>query len=284
LLRRLAGPPAVEGSHSRDNSTQELNMPPGTFSVVEAVELGKFILAAYDLFAAGDPPGFVLPAGYRLVSKIYADDLTDNLPDFKVFGFIGQSGTDVVVAIRGTQGVLEWLMNAHFLPTPFPFLAAGRTEKGFTDFYKNLRTGPGVAQPRVIDALRSLVAAGTVNTLRITGHSLGAALATLLAIDVSGNGVFTGPTVYTFASPRVGNKVFAGTYDDLVPTSWRVTNLNDIVPHLPPLLAGYVHVDAEFPINSDITSKHTVPCWHALLTYLNTLDATVALDVGCAPA
>jgi predicted lipase len=247
------------------------------------VELGRFILAAYDLFAAGDPPAFALPAGYQLVSKIYADDLTDNLPAFKVFGFIGQSGTDVVVAIRGTRGALEWLMNVHFLPVPFPFLDAGRTEQGFTNFYSTLRTGPNAAQPRVIDALRSLVAAGTVHTLRITGHSLGAALATLLAIDVSGNGVFAGPTVYTFASPRVGNKVFAGSYDDLVPTSWRVTNLNDIVPHLPPLLAGYVHVDAEFPINSDVTSKHTVPCWHSLLTYLNTLDATVALEGGCVP-
>ena len=258
-------------------------MPSGTFSVAKAVELGRFTLAAYDLFAADDPPDFVPPASYQLISKIYADDLTDNLPDFKVFGFVAQSGSDVVVAIRGTEGVLEWLMNAHFIPVSFPFLAAGRTEQGFTNFYSTLRTGPDVAQPRVIDALRSLIAGGTVQTLRITGHSLGAALATLLAIDVSGNDVFASPTVYTFASPRVGDKVFAGTYDNLVPDSWRVSNHNDIVPHLPPLLAGYVHVDAEFPINSDAGSKHTVPCWHALLTYLNTLDARVALDASCEP-
>jgi predicted lipase len=258
-------------------------MPPVTFSVAEAVELGKFILAAYDLFAANDPPDFVPPAGYQLVSKIYADDLTDNLPDYMVFGFVAQAGADVVVAIRGTQGVFEWLMDAHFLPVPFPFLAAGSTEQGFTSFYSTLRTGPNVAQPRVIDALRALVAGGSVKTLRITGHSLGAALATLLAIDVAGNGVFPGPTVYTFASPRVGDKVFAGTYDGLVPNSWRIANLNDIVPHLPPALAGYIHVDAEYPINSDDNSKHTVPCWHALGTYLNTLNATVALDVSCVP-
>jgi hypothetical protein len=122
-----------------------------------------------------------------------------------------------------------------------------------------------------------------VKTLRISGHSLGAALGTLLAIDVSGNDLFTSPTVYTFGSPRVGDKVFAGTYDDLVPTSWRVSNLNDLVPHLPPQLAGYTHVDAEVPINSDITSTHKVSCWHALRTYLNTLDAGVALDAGCVP-
>jgi predicted lipase len=258
-------------------------MPPGTFSVDEALELGKFVLAAYDLFNANDPPDFAPPAGYQLVSKIYADDLTDDLPDYKVFGFVAQSGSDVVVAIRGTEGVFEWLMNSLFAPQPFPFVAAGRTEQGFTNFYSTLRTGPSIAEPRVIDAIRSLMASGTVKTLRITGHSLGAALATLLAVDVSGNGVFPGPTVYTFGSPRVGDKVFAGTYDGLVPTSWRIANLNDIVPLLPPILAGYVHVDAEIPINSDDRSKHTVPCWHALATYLNTLDASVAVDADCLP-
>ena len=258
-------------------------MPAGTFSVAEAVQLGKFILAAYDLFAANDPPNFVPPNGCQLVCKLYADDLTDNLPDYKVFGFVAQSGSDVVVAIRGTEGVFEWLMDVHFVPVPFPYVSAGRTEQGFTNFYSTLRTGPNVTQPRAIDALRPLIAGGTVKTLRIAGHSLGSALATLLAVDVAGNSVFAEPTVYTFGSPRVGDKVFAGSYDALVPNSWRVSNLNDIVPCLPPLLAGYVHVDAEVPINSDDKSKHSLQCWHALLTYLNTLDASVALDADCVP-
>lgn len=256
-------------------------MPSATFSVPEAVELGKFLLAAYDLSNTNDPPDFVPPASYQLVSKIYADDLTDNLPDYKVFGFIAQSGSDIVVAIRGTEGVLEWIMDSMFAAVSFPFVDAGRAEQGFTNFYSTLRTGPSVAQPRVSDAIRSRMATGTIKTVRIAGHSLGAALATLLAIDIAGNGVFTTPTVYTFGSPRVGDKVFAGTYDDLVPNSWRIENLNDIVPHLPPLLAGYVHVDAAYPINSDDKSKHTVPCWHALATYLNILDASIPLDDYC---
>jgi predicted lipase len=259
-------------------------MPSGTFSVAEAVELGKFILAAYDLFAAGDPADFAPPVGYQLVSKIYADDLTDNLPDFKVFGFIAQSGSDVVVAIRGTEGVFEWIMDSLFAPVPFPFADAGQAEQGFTNFYVTLRTGSNIVQSRVIDALRPLTATGTIKTLRIAGHSLGAALATLLAIDVSDNSVFKAPTVYTFGSPRVGDKVFAGTYDGLVPNSWRIENLNDIVPHVPPLWAGYVHVDAAYPINSDDKSKHTVRCWHALATYLNVLDASVPLDADCVPS
>ncbi len=259
-------------------------MTASVFSVTEAVELGRFILAAYDLFAANDPPAFTPPDGYALVSKVYADDLTDGLPVYKVFGFIARSGADVVVAIRGTEGVFEWIMDFLFAPTTFPYLAAGKTEHGFTNFYTTFRSGPSDASPRVVEALRSLVAGGSVQTLRITAHSLGSALATMLAIDVSGNGVFKTPTVYTFASPRVGDKVFAGTYDGLVPDSWRVNNLNDIVPQLPPQLAGYVHVDAEVPINSEDRTNHSLNCWHSLLTYLNTLDGSVALDASCVPA
>lgn len=259
-------------------------MPSATFSIPEALQLGQFVLAAYDLFTANDPPGFVPPDGYSLVSKIYADDITDDIPDYKVFGFIARSGPDVVVAIRGTEDVPEWIINSLFLPVAFPYVNAGRTEQGFTYFYSTFHTGADSSSPRVIDALRGLTADGTVQTLRITGHSLGSALATLLAIDVAGNGVFASPIVYTFASPRVGDKVFAGTYDSLVPVSWRIANLNDIVTQLPPSFAGYVHVDAEVPINSDDRTKHTFGCWHALLTYLNTLDSSVALDAECVPS
>lgn len=259
-------------------------MPLATFSIPDAIQLGQFILSAYDLFTAGDPADFAPPDGYTLVSKIYADDITDGVPDYKVFGFIARSGSDVIVAIRGTEGIFEWIMDFRFHLVPFPYVQPGRTEQGFTGFYSSFHTAPDSTSPRVLNKLRDVVADGTVKTLRITGHSLGSALATLLAIDVAGNSVFTNPTVYTFASPRVGDKVFAGTYDRLVPDTWRIANLMDIVTLLPPLVAGYVHVDSEVPINSDDRTSHHVRCWHDLRTYMNTLDSSVALDADCVPA
>ena len=258
-------------------------MPSAPFSTTQAVELGKFVLSAYDLFSNPDPdavPG--LPAGYALVAKIYADDITTGVvSDFKVFGFIARSGGDVVVAIRGTEDVFEWIADVEFRLVDFPFVKAGRTEHGFTSFYSSLRTGPSNGQPRAIDVLAALVKGGGVTSLRITGHSLGAALATLLAIDVAANAGFANPVIYTFASPRVGDKVFAGTYDGLVETSWRVANVNDVVTQLPPQFVGYLHVDADFPINSDDHTKHTITCLHSLETYLNTLDPGVPLDPKC---
>ena len=120
-------------------------MPSAIFSAAEAVELGKFVLDAYTLFSS--PAGFVLPAGYALVTELFADDITDSLPDYFSFGFIAKSGSDVVVAIRGTEGVLEWIGDFEFVPTPFPYYAAGETERGFTHFYSTLRTGKTSAAP-----------------------------------------------------------------------------------------------------------------------------------------
>jgi predicted lipase len=254
---------------------------PELFSVTRALQLGRFVSSAYDLFSAGDPPSPVLPDGYSLVSKVYAADITDGLPVYKVFGLIARLGGDVIIAIRGTEGVMEWIRDAFFLPARFPYVDAGLTEQGFTGFYSTFRVGPANISERVTEALRDIVADGTVQTMAICGHSLGSALATMLAIDVAGNQVFS-PTAYTFASPRVGDKVFAGTYDALVPVSWRIANLHDIVPRVPSQFAGYVHTDAEVPINSDDRTRQNYRCWHSLATYMNTLDGRVGLDAACA--
>jgi triacylglycerol lipase len=66
-----------------------------------------------------------------------------------------------------------------------------------------------------------------------TGHSLGAALATLFA-DRYGNV----QGVYTFGSPRVGNGDFR---DQINVRIYRIVNNNDIVPRVPPR-GAYVHV------------------------------------------
>lgn len=76
----------------------------------------------------------------------------------------------------------------------------------------------------------------------ITGHSLGGALATLCADAAADMGVDV-RAVYTFGSPRVGNGDFAHQYnDDLANVTFRVVNARDPVPHIPWLLGTYRHV------------------------------------------
>ena len=257
-------------------------MPNSTFSLPDALKMGQFILSAYDLFTENDPADFSPPDGYSLVSKIYADDITDGIPDYKVFGFIAFRTRRYRGRSRN-RGHPRMDPGCVVLPNPISLFRCRANGAWLHLLLLNVPHRTQQCKPSRRRGACDLVAQGTVQTLRITGHSLGSALATLLALDVAGNKVFATPSVYTFASPRVGDKVFAGTYDSLVQDSWRINNLNDLVPQLPPLLAGYVHVDAEVPINSDDRTKHTFRCWHALLTYLNTLDSRIALDAECVP-
>ncbi|XP_062108992.1 uncharacterized protein LOC133819703 isoform X2 [Humulus lupulus] len=79
----------------------------------------------------------------------------------------------------------------------------------------------------------------------LTGHSLGGALATLLALELSSSQLAKrgaiSLTMYNFGSPRVGNKRFADIYNQKVKDSWRVVNHRDIIPTVPRLM-GYCHV------------------------------------------
>ncbi|XVE81501.1 hypothetical protein DITRI_Ditri15bG0069600 [Diplodiscus trichospermus] len=79
----------------------------------------------------------------------------------------------------------------------------------------------------------------------VTGHSLGGALATLLALELSSSQLAKSGaisvTMYNFGSPRVGNRRFAEVYNEKVKDSWRVVNHRDIIPTVPRLM-GYCHV------------------------------------------
>ena len=83
----------------------------------------------------------------------------------------------------------------------------------------------------------------------MTGHSLGAAFATLAA---SRFGNVQG--VYTFGSPRVGDGAFR---ENLKIRIYRIVNNDDIVPRVPPS-GGYVHVGELKYIDSNGIIRNTM--------------------------
>ena len=243
-------------------------------------------------------------ANYETVTSIYANDLsTDMSPEAGKqrvsIGLILQAAGagDVVIAIRGTEGWLEWIHDAQFLLVPCTFMpSAGNAEDGFTDMYNSLRTGVDASALTVTQALQKNPFKRPVTSLTICGHSLGGALVTLLALDVSVNTNFT-PSVYTYASRRTGDPQFVRTYNHCVPDTTRIANRLDVVPNLPfpPL---YDHVLGEFPLNPvkvtvippSITPlvKPEIPCLHFLTTYLHLLTqltggAVTDLAPNCKP-
>ncbi len=187
-----------------------------------AIKVAQLLNTTYDTLPSDltNAAGKAVSAGganYTVVTTIYANDLsTDMNPsggdDEVSIGLICQAAQagDVVIAIRGTEGNMEWIHDAEFLQVPCPFLAgAGHTEDGFTAMYESLRTGAAANSSTVVSALAKLPFPRPVSSLTICGHSLGGALATLLALDVAANTAFSSPAVYTYGSPRTGDSLFA---------------------------------------------------------------------------
>jgi hypothetical protein len=82
----------------------------------------------------------------------------------------------------------------------------------------------------------------TNRPLMIAGHSLGAAVGALAALQALGED--RAPlAVYTYGMPRTGGKKFKARYDEkLGGTTYRLVNGPDIVPTVPPALLAYHHV------------------------------------------
>ncbi len=240
---------------------------------------------------------------YVVITTVYANDLaTDMNPqrgDARVsIGLILQNTTtgDALIAIRGTEGVHEWLQDGRFLLVATPFLAgAGHTEDGFTSMYMSLAVDAAPGSPSVSESLEGLSWRRPVQSLTICGHSLGGALVTLLAVDVAANTRFRDPEVYSYASPRTGDPAFASTYNQVVPRTFRIANRMDLVPKLP-LPPLYEHVAEVTELNPVILSvppkilvRTDIACEHILSTYLHLLTRQAAgvvlpLEPHCTPA
>jgi hypothetical protein len=184
-----------------------------------AILYGQLVNAAYDVPTADltNHAGQTVSAGiganatqYKVVTSIFANDLATDINKLRAtitvsIGLVLQSAAgDVVIAIRGTEGIYEWVHDACFLLVPCPFLpAAGHTEDGFTAVYLSMTTSAMPGEPKLVAALPTLAWPQPVKSVTICGHSLGGALATLLALDVAANtggnasAAFKTPTVYT---------------------------------------------------------------------------------------
>lgn len=234
-------------------------------------------------------------AGYTYLQTLYADDLATDIDphigDVISFGFIGVSDAkELVVALRGTDAIMEWLYDGSYLMVPSPVVGSyGLTEDGFTAVYRSLRSGVATGTLSAKDSIRSYLDKGTATSVTVCGHGLGGALATLLTLDVKLNTSCDAPTVYTYGSPRTGDHRFAGYYNAAVAGSYRIANRQDLIPKLPPVLPlPYQHVSTQYELNpAPNTVAPTIPCMLDLGTYVWMISRLVgstaySLDVKCA--
>ncbi len=93
----------------------------------------------------------------------------------------------------------------------------------------------------------------------VTGHSLGAALATLTAYRLVQDG-FPAGSLYLHASPRVGDAEFARHFGHAMGGRvYRTVRRRDPVPELPPEILGYVHVPSVLRYFDENGNVHGAP-------------------------
>lgn len=192
------------------------------------------------------------------------------------FGFLLESDDDSILVFRGTQRTSEWIGNIYAVQQdyidPNTDQPIGRIHTGFR------RIADGIINPLAVDAVRQI---NPNKPCYVSGHSLGAALATILALDIA----LAMPTlqsqlqVYVYATPRVGNPNFSRSYAQILPNSYRITNLADPIPTMPPtrLRAEFVHIGEEWAFLSqggDILPNHIVD------TYRRAINAEVESNQG----
>ena len=232
--------------------------------------------------------------GFAVIQTIYTNNLAtrisprfDPLCDIVPIGFVGQSTlvpTEYVIAIRGTEGIWQWVQDLNLLPGTFSSVSgSGLTEDGFTEMYNSFRVAPDPSSTRLVPSLPAKLGSN-VTKLTICGHSLGSSLATLLALDVIVNTPYKQAKLITFASPRTGDLHFANYFNAAVPDCYRIANRMDIVTHLPtpPL---YVHVGDTTELNPGGVVHNNLVCQHDMATYMHLLsNGSIGLTPSCAQA
>lgn len=187
-------------------------------------------------------------------------------------GFVIASPQKNIIAFRGTQTQIEWWRNLQATQKKY-FAPITKEQYGWVHagYWKIVREQ---MNSTLIEAVKQL---DPTIPCYITGHSLGGALATLTAMEIA----LTIPEIrdqiqlYTYAAPRVGDRTFAQAHSQLIPNSYRIVNLSDSVPLVPPIKinnlftkASYSHVGQKWSFTAqfgDVLLNHVVDTYRTAI-------------------
>ena len=180
------------------------------------------------------------PGKIRDILKLWSLGLVDDgvvveesktvLPQASTHCFVASGPNVAVVAFAGTDPVslANWItdFDAHLEAT------------GAAEGYE---VAAEIVWPKLKLLVEKCVRPG--GKVFVTGHSLGGALAALIAARISIRLHIDVDAVYTFGMPRAGNAVFAKSYnDDLGSRTYRLVHGEDIVPTVAPSSFGFRHI------------------------------------------
>ena len=172
--------------------------------------------------------------GYQ---TLFAELLPNGPITSEAFSIFYKTKTNqVIVSFRGTSSPVQLLQEFLSPMSETYTLQSGysnlRIMSYFYNRYKN------TIRAKLFQDLNTVKAKYTTASYIITGHSLGGALATLAAFDLSKSGVISKSKmqVYNYGSPRVGNYEFVKAFAQEGIPIYRIVNSKDPVAHVPPCI------------------------------------------------
>ncbi|KAH7715981.1 class 3 lipase protein [Aphelenchoides avenae] len=152
------------------------------------------------------------------------------------YSAVSQADKAIIFAFRGSKSDMQIVheVEAVVLYGQVRFYNMGSVSKYFFDAFNNLW------QAGMHSDLLQLRKQYPDYQIWVTGHSLGAALASLAAAAISNTvGVSNDLRFVSFGQPRVGNIYYALAHDYAVPYSFRLVHAKDIVPAIPPSIKSW---------------------------------------------
>ncbi|XP_058076568.1 lipase-like isoform X2 [Magnolia sinica] len=151
----------------------------------------------------------------------------------QAFVGVAQDPNAIIIAFRGTQehSIQNWIEDLFWkqLDINYPGMSDAMVHHGFYSAYHNTTIRSGV-----LHAVKKTKKFYGDLDIIVTGHSMGGAIASFCALDLTVNHGAQDVQLMTFGQPRIGNSAFASYFSKHVPNAFRVTNEHDMVPHLPP--------------------------------------------------
>ena len=180
------------------------------------------------------------------------------MPGPKCVAWKFRGSGNLVLAFRGTAGRNDILADLKVEQVPMTQVSGVLVHEGFLEYYRLLLTG--------ISTIITEYARDS-QTIVLTGHSLGGAVATLGCAELSHQYPHIRIICVTFGSPRVGNADFANWYRERVFRTFRLVNRKDPVADLPHS-GNYIHVCPAIIIRNNKGISHVHDVFKTSLTRL----------------
>lgn len=248
---------ANKESLKEDSSPKPPDDPLPTNTVVDVFIWSQYLAhaLAYDTSSADTYTIPLFSVGQKKITS--ATDIKSKAIDgvnYEGRVIVGKSITlpnILVIIFRGTDNLCNGIEDARISQVPltnksYKTFKDAKVHEGFMNVYKSLRDELRAT------VLKMLKEDSKLNSIFVTGHSLGGALANLCAVDMDfyynqGDGKKVIPGGYdfnlvTFGSPRVGDAKFAN-YVNSIPRlkrNIRVINQDDIVSQIP-VTSDFIH-------------------------------------------